>query len=427
MSYWSEPVHQSKYPRNNEEDVEDLMQMINTSSSIQTLKQLLFECLGEEHLNEARGFLQCIVSKKQKHINDRVRSTLKETTLLQLRREPESLTQEQIPNSNSHSSNSQSSISPLNKEKTLLTSSKEHAVIKDIYPTMKSPNLSCLAIENKSEIIDPFDKLSLEILLHLCGFFDAQTLCRFTQTCKKFYNLVKHNSILWKNLFRTLYRKGLTTRLLEPSLSNRCNDEAVSNTPSVCSAMLLPMNSPSVPPPINSPPINSPPSTTSVPSHTPKRSQVSKACSNCRSMHAACGLERPCNRCIDNGLQNSCHDIPRKKRVTRKRHQPDSTSSIFPKSQVPKFTPSSTPSVHTSGEQSSYLLTSMISPTYISSSSHSSFSPYSPTFRFRSPQIGESANSSNNSQRTSKTNLLSISSILSNDFPPSDPKLPPFQ
>jgi hypothetical protein len=50
-----------------------------------------------------------------------------------------------------------------------------------------------------------------------------------------------------------------------------------------------------------------------------KRTQVPKACSNCRRMHAGCDLGRPCKRCIQNGLESSCIDVPRKKRASRKK------------------------------------------------------------------------------------------------------------
>lgn len=49
-----------------------------------------------------------------------------------------------------------------------------------------------------------------------------------------------------------------------------------------------------------------------------KRLQVPKACTNCRKMHTACGTERPCKRCIQHNLTDSCIDIARKKRLTKK-------------------------------------------------------------------------------------------------------------
>lgn len=61
---------------------------------------------------------------------------------------------------------------------------------------------------------------------------------------------------------------------------------------------------------------------TSVVSHAPnsvkmKRGHVSKACTNCRKMHAGCDIQRPCSRCVFHRMESSCVDIPRKKRITR--------------------------------------------------------------------------------------------------------------
>jgi len=57
------------------------------------------------------------------------------------------------------------------------------------------------------------------------------------------------------------------------------------------------------------------PATTKV-----KRSQVPKACTNCRKNHAGCDLKRPCKRCSQNGIEDSCSDVPRKKRVLKRRN-----------------------------------------------------------------------------------------------------------
>jgi len=65
------------------------------------------------------------------------------------------------------------------------------------------------------------------------------------------------------------------------------------------------------------------PSTTKAPNS--KRNQVPKACSNCRKMHAACDMERPCRRCINAGVSDSCFDIPRKKRASKKRKSEEET------------------------------------------------------------------------------------------------------
>jgi len=48
-----------------------------------------------------------------------------------------------------------------------------------------------------------------------------------------------------------------------------------------------------------------------------KRFQVKKACTNCRSSHTACSEGRPCERCISRKIEETCKDIPRKKRVSK--------------------------------------------------------------------------------------------------------------
>jgi len=49
----------------------------------------------------------------------------------------------------------------------------------------------------------------------------------------------------------------------------------------------------------------------------PKRLQAQRACSNCKRLHARCDNERPCKRCSQNGLANTCVDLPRKRRMSR--------------------------------------------------------------------------------------------------------------
>eukprot|EP01089_Gocevia_fonbrunei_P001457 TRINITY_DN1133_c0_g1_i1.p1 TRINITY_DN1133_c0_g1~~TRINITY_DN1133_c0_g1_i1.p1 ORF type:complete len:266 (+),score=33.52 TRINITY_DN1133_c0_g1_i1:120-917(+) len=51
-----------------------------------------------------------------------------------------------------------------------------------------------------------------------------------------------------------------------------------------------------------------------------KRKQVKRACSNCRKAHAGCDESRPCKRCTGSGKDDTCCDVPRKKRTrTRSR------------------------------------------------------------------------------------------------------------
>ncbi|KAI9851357.1 MAG: Transcriptional regulator of nonfermentable carbon utilization [Thelocarpon superellum] len=45
----------------------------------------------------------------------------------------------------------------------------------------------------------------------------------------------------------------------------------------------------------------------------PRRKKARRACFACQRAHLTCGDERPCQRCIKRGLQDSCHDGMRKK------------------------------------------------------------------------------------------------------------------
>lgn len=45
-----------------------------------------------------------------------------------------------------------------------------------------------------------------------------------------------------------------------------------------------------------------------------KRKQVKNSCINCKKIHKKCDDNRPCQRCIDNKLINTCKDSERKKR-----------------------------------------------------------------------------------------------------------------
>jgi len=50
-----------------------------------------------------------------------------------------------------------------------------------------------------------------------------------------------------------------------------------------------------------------------------KRGHVSKACTNCRKMHAGCYHARPCSRCVFHRMESTCIDVPRKKRMSKKK------------------------------------------------------------------------------------------------------------
>ncbi|KAK5006472.1 Transcriptional regulator of nonfermentable carbon utilization, partial [Cryomyces antarcticus] len=45
----------------------------------------------------------------------------------------------------------------------------------------------------------------------------------------------------------------------------------------------------------------------------PRRKKARRACLACQRAHLTCGDERPCQRCVKRGLQDSCHDGMRKK------------------------------------------------------------------------------------------------------------------
>lgn len=45
-----------------------------------------------------------------------------------------------------------------------------------------------------------------------------------------------------------------------------------------------------------------------------KRTQVKRACTNCRKAHSACGHERPCPRCVARDEGHKCVDLPLKRR-----------------------------------------------------------------------------------------------------------------
>lgn len=47
-----------------------------------------------------------------------------------------------------------------------------------------------------------------------------------------------------------------------------------------------------------------------------KRTQVQRACNNCKRLHARCDNQRPCQRCVQSGCGDSCVDAPRKRRIT---------------------------------------------------------------------------------------------------------------
>jgi len=61
-----------------------------------------------------------------------------------------------------------------------------------------------------------------------------------------------------------------------------------------------------------------------------KRGHVSKACTNCRKMHAGCDIQRPCSRCVFHRMESTCVDIPRKKRTSRGKKQGEDSPDDSP-------------------------------------------------------------------------------------------------
>lgn len=63
---------------------------------------------------------------------------------------------------------------------------------------------------------------------------------------------------------------------------------------------------------------------------TPKKRQVSLACSNCRASKTACTDERPCKRCVKKGIGKTCVDAPKKKRMGKSTQQRHGNVPILP-------------------------------------------------------------------------------------------------
>jgi len=61
------------------------------------------------------------------------------------------------------------------------------------------------------------------------------------------------------------------------------------------------------------------------------RAGVLKACLECRKKHVKCSFNRPCERCVENGLE--CVDVPKKK---RKRKLKGSGEIVLEKKKIKK-------------------------------------------------------------------------------------------
>jgi len=84
----------------------------------------------------------------------------------------------------------------------------------------------------------------------------------------------------------------------------------------------------------------------------PKRKQVKSACLNCRKRKTGCDSFRPCTKCVRNGLESSCVDVPRKKRSSNRSKSNSMGNSLSNSSSSPS--PSSSPALVPPQPSSSY-------------------------------------------------------------------------
>jgi hypothetical protein len=75
----------------------------------------------------------------------------------------------------------------------------------------------------------------------------------------------------------------------------------------------------------------------------PKRKQVKSACLNCRKRKTGCDAFRPCTKCVRNGLESSCMDVPRKKRSSNRAKTNATVTPLSADSSSPS--PSSSPAL----------------------------------------------------------------------------------
>jgi hypothetical protein len=74
----------------------------------------------------------------------------------------------------------------------------------------------------------------------------------------------------------------------------------------------------------------------------PKRKQVKSACLNCRKRKTGCDAFRPCTKCVRNGLESTCMDVPRKKRSS---NRAKTNATVTPLSADSSPSPSSSPAL----------------------------------------------------------------------------------
>jgi len=69
------------------------------------------------------------------------------------------------------------------------------------------------------------------------------------------------------------------------------------------------------------------------------------ACTNCRQSHVACSHELPCARCVRNGIEDSCHYLPRKRRTDfkkKRRQEPEAKKQKAATEENPFIPPDTT-------------------------------------------------------------------------------------
>eukprot|EP01080_Neovahlkampfia_damariscottae_P011798 gene11798-5132_t len=67
-----------------------------------------------------------------------------------------------------------------------------------------------------------------------------------------------------------------------------------------------------------------------------KRKQVTRACKKCKQSHACCDNQRPCSRCVNLGLADSCCDSEQKKRGRKRKEEEVQETSPIQKMKKPE-------------------------------------------------------------------------------------------
>ncbi|EGG16979.1 transcriptional regulatory protein [Cavenderia fasciculata] len=59
------------------------------------------------------------------------------------------------------------------------------------------------------------------------------------------------------------------------------------------------------------------------------KKRAKRACVNCRQSKVACDQQRPCTRCTKHGIEDKCHDVPRKTKVVNKRAKKETSLPVI--------------------------------------------------------------------------------------------------